>query len=725
MTMKKTLILLAALAVSMSASALDIQDFVLGGARPRGIGAVTPAIDGKYYYQLADRGKTIVRCEYKTGRQVATVLDSLTMQQAQVRSWEGYEMSQSEGSILLWADSEPIYRHSYTANHFVYDRKSGTLTPVTEEGGEQIATLSPDGTMVAFVRGNNVFVKHLSTGEIIQVTTDGRKNHIINAVPDWVYEEEFAMLNSFAWSSDSRTLSFIRWDESQVPMASMTMYQGDCKANDDYALYPGKFDFKYPVAGEKNSVVSVHSYDVVQGRLSKMNLPISDEDYIPHIGYAGPADALMVMTLNRTQNDMHIYRVNPATGDARDIYHETSASWIDSEMSRNVAYYDDFFVIPNETTGYCQLYQYDLDGKLLRQLTTGQEPVTDYYGFDKKNRQFYYQATDGPLNRVVKRVDAKGRVQDVEVAKGTNSARFNSDFTYYIHTFSNVDTPTQYRIKQVGKKGSVRDLQLNEEYCAKYLTPQVPRREFVTFENDGYTLNGFIIKPVDFDPNKKYPVIMSQYSGPGSQQVRNNWKLDWEEYFATQGYIIACFDGRGTGARGKAFESLIYQNLGHYETIDQVAAARYMASQPWVDADRIGIWGWSFGGYEVLMAMSHPDSHYAAGVSIAPVTSWRFYDTIYAERFMRTPQENPEGYANSAPLDKVKDLKGDLLIMFGSADDNVHIVNSMQYIAKLHGQKRQFDMMLYPNMNHSINGCGVREPLYQRVLNYFDRTLKK
>ena len=533
------------------------------------------------------------------------------------------------------------------------------------------------------------------------------------------------MLNSFAWSSDSRTLSFIRWDESQVPMASMTMYQGDCKANDDYALYPGKFDFKYPVAGEKNSVVSVHSYDVVQGRLSKMNLPISDEDYIPHIGYAGPADALMVMTLNRTQNDMHIYRVNPATGDARDIYHETSASWIDSEMSRNVAYYDDFFVIPNETTGYCQLYQYDLDGKLLRQLTTGQEPVTDYYGFDKKNRQFYYQATDGPLNRVVKRVDAKGRVQDVEVAKGTNSARFNSDFTYYIHTFSNVDTPTQYRIKQVGKKGSVRDLQLNEEYCAKYLTPQVPRREFVTFENDGYTLNGFIIKPVDFDPNKKYPVIMSQYSGPGSQQVRNNWKLDWEEYFATQGYIIACFDGRGTGARGKAFESLIYQNLGHYETIDQVAAARYMASQPWVDADRIGIWGWSFGGYEVLMAMSHPDSHYAAGVSIAPVTSWRFYDTIYAERFMRTPQENPEGYANSAPLDKVKDLKGDLLIMFGSADDNVHIVNSMQYIAKLHGQKRQFDMMLYPNMNHSINGCGVREPLYQRVLNYFDRTLKK
>lgn len=718
------MILLAALAVSMSASALDLQDYVLGGARPKGIGAVTPAMDGKYYYQIVDGGKTIARYAYKTGRREATVLDSLPMQTAQVKRWDGYQMSQSESAILIWADSEPIYRHSFTARFFVYDCKNRQTKAVANDQPVQIATLSPDGERVAYVTGNNVYVQRLTDGNITQVTTDGRKNHIINAVPDWVYEEEFAMLNSFAWSSDSRTLSFIRWDESQVPMYSMTMYEGDCKPNKDYALYPGSYDYKYPVAGEKNAVVSVHSYDVTTAKLSKMDVPLAQDDYVPHIGYAGPADALMVMKLNRTQNDMHIYRVNPATGAARDIYHETSASWIDSEMSRNVAYYDNFLVIPNETSGYCQLYQYDLDGKLMRQLTTGQEPVTAYYGYDSKNRMFYYQCTDGPLNRVVRRVDAKGRVQDVEVAKGTNSATFNSDFTYYIHAFSNVDTPTQYRLKQVGRKGSVRDLQLNDDYCAKYMVPEVPRREFVTFENDGYTLNGFIIKPVDFDPSKKYPVIMSQYSGPGSQQVRNNWKLDWEEYFATQGYIVACFDGRGTGARGKAFESLIYQNLGHYETIDQVAAARYMASQPWVDAERIGIWGWSFGGYEVLMAMSHPDSHYAAGVSIAPVTSWRFYDTIYAERFMRTPQENPDGYAQSAPLDKVKDLKGELLIMFGSADDNVHIINAMQYIAKLHGQKRQFDMMVYPNMNHSINGCGVREPLYQRVLNYFDRTLK-
>ena len=465
--MKKTMILLAALAVSMSASALELQDYVLGGARPKGIGAVTPAMDGKYYYQIVDGGKTIARYAYKTGRREATVLDSLPMQTAQVKRWDGYQMSQSESAILLWADSEPIYRHSFTARFFVYDCKNRHIKAVANDQPVQIATLSPDGERVAYVTGNNVYVQRLADGNITQVTTDGRKNHVINAVPDWVYEEEFAMLNSFAWSSDSRTLSFIRWDESQVPMYSMTMYEGDCKPNEDYALYPGSYDYKYPVAGEKNAVVSVHSYDVTTAKLSKMDVPLAQDDYVPHIGYAGPADALMVMKLNRTQNDMHIYRVNPATGAARDIYHETSVSWIDSEMSRNVAYYDNFLVIPNETSGYCQLYQYDLDGKLMRQLTTGQEPVTAYYGYDSKNRMFYYQCTDGPLNRVVRRVDAKGRVQDVEVAKGTNSATFNSDFTYYIHAFSNVDTPTQYRLKQVGRKGSVRDLQLNDDYCAR------------------------------------------------------------------------------------------------------------------------------------------------------------------------------------------------------------------------------------------------------------------
>ncbi len=307
---------------------------------------------------------------------------------------------------------------------------------------------------------------------------------------------------------------------------------------------------------------------------------------------------------------------------------------------------------------------------------------------------------------------------------GNTSARFNSDYTYYTEVYSDATTPTQYRLCNAkGKR--VRDLQLNEEYARRYVAGRIPSREFFTFDNEGYTLNGYIIKPLDFDPSKKYPVIMSQYSGPGSQQVLNKWKVDWETWFAMNGYVICCVDGRGTGGRGKEFESLTYLNLGKLETLDQIAAAHYMAGQSYVDASRIGIWGWSYGGYEVLLAMSHKNSILSSGVSIAPVTSWKFYDTIYAERFMRTPQENPKGYEESAPLNEVENLKGDLLIMFGSADDNVHIINSMQYISQLHAQGNQFEMMVYPNMNHSINGCGIRAALYQRVLNYFDRTLKK
>ncbi len=492
----------------------------------------------------------------------------------------------------------------------------------------------------------------------------------------------------------------------------------------DYSLYPGSYDYKYPVAGEKNSVVSVMAYDLATSRLQKMNLPITDNDYVPHIDYGTQDDRLMVSTLNRTQNDLHIYAVNPATTQATEVYAEQSTSWIDSKSANDVMYYDTFFVMPSEKSGYMHLYQYAYDGKLIKQLTSGNENVTEFYGYDKARKQFFYQRTNGPLNRMVESVDAAGKVTALTDGDGTYSAKFNSNFKYYIRTFSSQRIPNQYAIYNVnGKK--VRDLELNREFAEKYTAPTVPQREFITVESDGYKLNGYIIKPVDFDPNKKYPVIMQQYSGPGSQQVLNKWSLDWQEYFATQGFIIACVDGRGTGGREKAFQSVVYQKLGKYESIDQIAAAKYMASLPYVDAKHIGIWGWSYGGYEALMAMSTPGSDYAAGVAIAPVTSWKFYDTIYAERYMRTPQENPDGYRDGAPLENTDKLKGKLLIMWGSADDNVHVINSMQYISKLHGQGNQFDMMIYTNMNHSINGCSVRLPLYQRVLNFFKANLQQ
>lgn len=712
-----------ATATTFGASALELSDFVLS-YRPYGIAATQKALNGEYYYQKSTDGSKIFRIAYKNEANETTIFNSEELKGCKITDWDGYEMSNDETKILLHTDTKMIYRYSYIADYYVYDVKNQRIAKLTDEGGEEIATLSPDNQKVAFVKNNNVYIKNLADGSITTVTTDGEKNKIINGVPDWVYQEEFGILNSLKWSPSSNTLAFIRFDESQVPMYSMTMYEGDCHPNKDYSLYPGSYDYKYPVAGEKNSVVSVMAYDLATSRLQKMNLPITDNDYVPHIDYGTQDDRLMVSTLNRTQNDLHIYAVNPATTQATEVYAEQSTSWIDSKSANDVMYYDTFFVMPSEKSGYMHLYQYAYDGKLIKQLTSGNENVTEFYGYDKARKQFFYQRTNGPLNRMVESVDAAGKVAALTDGDGTYSAKFNSNFKYYIRTFSSQRIPNQYAIYNVnGKK--VRDLELNREFAEKYTAPTVPQREFITVESDGYKLNGYIIKPVDFDPNKKYPVIMQQYSGPGSQQVLNKWSLDWQEYFATQGFIIACVDGRGTGGREKAFQSVVYQKLGKYESIDQIAAAKYMASLPYVDAKHIGIWGWSYGGYEALMAMSTPGSDYAAGVAIAPVTSWKFYDTIYAERYMRTPQENPDGYRDGAPLENTDKLKGKLLIMWGSADDNVHVINSMQYISKLHGQGNQFDMMIYTNMNHSINGCSVRLPLYQRVLNFFKANLQQ
>lgn len=712
-----------ATATTFGASALELSDFVLS-YRPYGIAATQKALNGEYYYQKSTDGSKIFRIAYKNEANETTIFNSEELKGCKITDWDGYEMSNDETKILLHTDTKMIYRYSYIADYYVYDVKSQRITKLTDEGGEEIATLSPDNQKVAFVKNNNVYIKNLADGSITTVTTDGEKNKIINGVPDWVYQEEFGILNSLKWSPSSNTLAFIRFDESEVPMYSMPMYEGDCHPNKDYSLYPGSYDYKYPVAGEKNSVVSVMAYDLATSRLQKMNLPITDNDYVPHIDYGTQDDRLMVSTLNRTQNDLHIYAVNPATTQATEVYAEQSTSWIDSKSANDVMYYDTFFVMPSEKSGYMHLYQYAYDGKLIKQLTSGNENVTEFYGYDKARKQFFYQRTNGPLNRMVESVDAAGKVTALTDGDGTYSAKFNSNFKYYIRTFSSQRIPNQYAIYNVnGKK--VRDLELNREFAEKYTAPTVPQREFITVESDGYKLNGYIIKPVDFDPNKKYPVIMQQYSGPGSQQVLNKWSLDWQEYFATQGFIIACVDGRGTGGREKAFQSVVYQKLGKYESIDQIAAAKYMANLPYVDAKHIGIWGWSYGGYEALMAMSTPGSDYAAGVAIAPVTSWKFYDTIYAERYMRTPQENPDGYRDGAPLENTDKLKGKLLIMWGSADDNVHVINSMQYISKLHGQGNQFDMMIYTNMNHSINGCSVRLPLYQRVLNFFKANLQQ
>ena len=724
--MKKYILpVVAAVLCCSAASAFELDDFVLGGARVKGIPSSQPALDGRYYYQFNSEGTMIKKYSYKKEKDVTTFFDNAAIPDNPINAWDGYTMSSDEKSILLWTNSNPIYRYSFTADHYIYNIKDNKLERLSEAGGEEIATLSPDGSKVAYVKDNNVLVKDLAAGTTATVTTDGKKNEIINAVPDWVYQEEFGVLNTFTWSADGRYLAFIRFDESQVPMCSMELYEGECRPNPNYRLHPGRYDYKYPVPGEPNSVVSVHIYDLQTGKLTKVELPLREDDYVPNIQFGKqPSPTLMVVKLNRAQTRMNIYAVDPAVGNSEEVYDEQSDMWIDEDVVTGVKYYDGFFVVKSNRDGRTHLYKYNYFGKLLKQISSGDYDVTAYYGYDEAKKLFYFQTNKGALNRTLRCAsDVTGEVKELVDGKGTYSASFNSDFTYYIRRFSEATTPDQFVLYGIdGKK--VRDLQLNEEYAKKYTSPEIPRREFFTMLNDnGDRMNGYIIKPVDFDPAKKYPCIMSQYSGPNSQQVLNKWKMEWEEYFAMQGYVIACVDGRGTGGQGKEFLKAIYLNLGRYETEDQLAAARYMAEQPYIDADRIGIWGWSFGGFESLMAMSQDDSCYACGVAIAPVTSWRFYDSIYTERFMLTPEENPDGYSY-APLDLTDKLKGKLLLMFGSADDNVRIVNSMQYIAKLHSENQQFDMMVYPNMNHSINGCGVRLPLYQRVLNFFDQNLK-
>jgi len=715
---------LLVLSATVTTQALTLQECVLSGAKPAGIGAMQPAQDdGRWFYRLSDDGKGIDRISYANGDQ-HVLLDTSG---ERVTGWDDFLVTADGRYVILWNNSQPIYRYSFSADYYVYDLKRHTLAALTDEGGEEIATLSPDGSRVAFVKGNNVYVRHLADETTTQVTHDGEKNSVIYGVPDWVYQEELGMLSSLQWSNDSRHLAFIRWDESQVKMSSIVLYQGACHPKDEYALYPGRFDFKYPVAGEKNSIVSVHSYDVTTGTLATMQVPLDEQDYVCHIAFAPKGNRLMVQRLNRHQNDLRIYAVDPATGSATQVYREQSTTWVDSEMAQQVEYCDDFFVIPSEQSGYMQLYQYDYDGHLLRQLTHDNHCiVSQFYGYDKRRKRFYYQSSCGPLNRVVQWVDEQGQVTRLAPSaadgEGTASATFSSDFSYYVGRYSDATTPDHYRIYDSNGK-RVRDLQLNESYTARYTAVDVPRREFFTMQSQGYSLNGYIIKPVDFDPNKQYPVIMEHYNGPGSQEVLNRWQMGWEQYYATQGYIICNVDSRGTGMRGKAFESLTYLQLGKLETIDAVAAAHYMAQQPWVDADHIGIMGWSYGGFQTLMAMSEPGSNYACGVSIAPVTTWRFYDSIYTERYMRTPDENPEGYSNF-PLNRVEDLKGRLLIMFGSADDNVHIINAMQYVAQLTHLNRTCDMMVFPNMNHSIRDCEARYVVYQRALEFYNQYLK-
>ncbi|MCM1348412.1 MAG: S9 family peptidase [Firmicutes bacterium] len=700
----------------------ELERYVDGTQQPAKMAPLQYAPDGSGYLGISADGKRVLKFDIKTGKELETIMDLTHTRETTLNHIEGFQLSPEGSKLLVYLDSENIYRRSFSARYYIYELRSRLLKPLsTEHPRQQSAIFSPDGRMIAFVADGNIYIKKLDYWSEVAVTTDGVKNKIINGVPDWTYEEEFATTCSMTWSPDNLVLCYLKYNESDVPMFSFPLYEGSCNPMKQYALYPGEFSYKYPVAGQQNSKVTLHSYDVETRKIKDITLPGTQIEYIPRIQFGPTAGQLMVTTLNRAQNRMELFSVHPKSTVCKSVLVEQWKAWLDPATYEDIHFMAGSFVITSCRSGYKHLYEYSYSGALQRQITSGNYDVEAYYGCNSVGTHFYCSTSSGAINRVVSSVDRKGKVTDLSPKEGYGTATFSPDMEYYTLCYSNVTTAPRYTLFTSLNNKEIRTLLDNVNYQKRW--ESAPKAEFFTMSNDGLTLNGYIIKPADFNPSKRYPVIMYEYQGPGSQQVLNRWHIDYENYFAKAGFVVMCVDGRGTGGRGRSFQDVVYKQLGHYESIDQIAAAKHAASLPYVDADRIAIFGWSYGGYEAIMAASQPNAPYAAAVAVAPVTDWRYYDTVYAERYMLTPQENEDGYDQSSTLTHVNNRACPLLIMHGTADDNVHFFNSVQYASVAEAEGKWLDMLLFPNMNHSINSCKARSVVMARLLDYLQRNM--
>ncbi len=701
-----------------------ISQFVSPANQPQAPNKHVYLQDGTSFLAISGDNKSIIKYDIKTGKEIETVFDVTNTRETTIGSIEVCSLSPEESKLLVYEQKQKLYRRSFTAKYYVYERMHNILKPLsTAHPIQQSPLFSPDGRMVAFVAGNNIYLKKLDYDTEVAVTDDGETGSVINGVPDWTYEEEFSTTLSMTWAPDNLTLCYLKYDESAVPSYSFPLYKGSCEPKEEYEFYPGTFSYKYPVAGQANSRVSVLSYDVETRKTKEIPLDDGKIEYIPSIAYAYSPDRLIVTTLNRGQNRLEMYAVNPKSTVAKSIYVEESQTWISPASYGGVKFFPEYFVISSDRSGFSHLYQYSYSGSLLGQITSGDYDVTDYYGCDASGNHYFQSTSTGASNRVISRVDRKGKITNLTPEQGTSSAWFTPAMNYYVVNYSDTETPPRYTLYNSSDK-EIRVLEDNAYLASRF--GNAPKKEFFSMTAaDNTLLYGYMIKPSGFDPSKKYPVIMYQYSGPGSQEVLNKWDIDWYNYFASKGYLIVCVDGRGTGGRGRAFQDVVYKRLGHYETIDQLSAARYVSSLPYADGSRIGICGWSYGGYETLMAVSQEGSPYKAAVAIAPVTDWRYYDTAFTERYMLTPQENASGYKSSSPIGLVNKMDCRLLLMSGTADDNVHLSNTLQYVSHLQQNGKLCDMFLFPNMNHSINSCDARAVLYAKMLDFFDRSLNE
>jgi len=692
-----------------------------GTFRTEGMQALHSMDNGKNYsvlnFDRPTKTTTIDIYDYKTSEKVKTLVSSAEIPELQ--GFSDYSFSSDESKVILTTKSKPVFRRSTLGEYYIYDIASKSVTKVAEDLVQE-PTLSPDGSKVAYGFENNLYIKDLKSNSIEQITFDGEKNKIINGITDWVYEEEFSFVRAFDWNADGSQIAFIRFDETNVPEFSMDVYGSD--------LYPTQHVFKYPKAGEANSKVSLHLYDLKSKKLQELKVEKSYEDfYIPRIKWSKDADVLTAQYMNRHQNELDLWMINTKTLESDLVLAEKDKAYVD--VTFNLTFLkDNSFIWTSEQDGYNHIYHYSKDGKLINQVTKGNWEVTNYYGFNQKENTIYYQSTEnGSINRDVYSVKLNGRNKKRLTQKeGTNSASFSADFTYFINTHSSATSPPAYNLYDVKSGAIVKKIKDNDALAKKLDNYLTSKKEFSTIQINGNDLNMWMIKPANFDADKTYPLFMFQYSGPGSQQVANRWHGTndyWYQMLAQQGYIVACVDGRGTGFKGANFKKVTQNELGKYEVEDQITAAKKLGNLPYIDNSRIGIWGWSYGGFMSSNALFKGNDVFKMAIAVAPVTSWRFYDSIYTERYMTTPQENPSGYDENSPINHVDKLKGDFLLIHGSGDDNVHVQNTMRMVEALIQADKQFEWMIYPDKNHGIYGGNTRLHLYKRMTDFIHKTL--
>lgn len=707
---------LATSLVAAQSKQISLEEIWNGTFRTEGLQALHSMNNGQQYsvlnFNRSTRSASIDIYDYKTLEKVKTLLNSSDL--SGIQGFFNYSFSEDESKILLTTNSRPVFRRSTLGEYYIYDIASKALTKLSDDLVQE-PTFSPDASKVAYGYNNNLYVKDLNSGEVKQLTFDGEKNKIINGITDWVYEEEFSFVRAFDWNAAGDKIAFIRFDESEVPQFSMDVFGTD--------LYQTQQIFKYPKAGEANSKVSLYLYDLNSDKLETLNVGKTYNDfYIPRLKWTNEANILSVQYMNRHQNELDLWFIDARNSSSKIVLAEKDNAYVD--VTFNLTFLkDNSFIWTSEKDGYNHIYHYSKEGNLINQVTQGDWEVTNYYGYDEKSNTIFYQSVEnGSINRDIYSVKLNGKNKKrLSKTVGTNSAAFSADFTYYINTHSSATSPQEYTLNDSETGNVVKSIKDNDRLANKVSDYVTSKKEFSTININGNDLNMWMIKPADFDPNKKYPLFMYQYSGPGSQQVANRWNAAndyWYQHLAQQGYIVACVDGRGTGLKGAAFKKVTQNELGKYEVEDQIAAAKKLGQRSYIDEERIGIWGWSFGGFMSSNALFKGNDVFKMAIAVAPVTSWRFYDTIYTERYMTTPQENPSGYDENSPINHVDKLKGDFLLIHGSGDDNVHLQNTMRMIEALVQANKQFDWMIYPDKNHGIFGGNTRLHLYTKMTNF-------